>query len=191
MPCWDCDGTQCERELCAEPVGLTLFREAAAHQLRRTGPPHARQRIEPGDRHLLGFGRDIRRGQSVAIGVWIDGAMPQRAETVQGYIQGLHAQWLSDAVMQATGIRPASGLVNIEFRYRYNPDVKSKVAIAPAVIPILLLLIPAILTALSVVREKELGSIVNFDATPVTAIEFLIGKQLPTWRWPWSTTSCW
>jgi ribosome-dependent ATPase len=126
-----------------------------------------------------GFGRDIRRGQSVAIGVWIDGAMPQRAETVQGYIQGLHAQWLSDAVMQATGIRPASGLVNIEFRYRYNPDVKSKVAIAPAVIPILLLLIPAILTALSVVREKELGSIVNFYVTPVTAIEFLIGKQLP------------
>lgn len=126
-----------------------------------------------------GFGRDIRRGQSVAIGVWIDGAMPQRAETVQGYIQGLHAQWLSDAIVQATGVRPDSGLVNIEFRYRYNPDVKSKVAIAPAVIPILLLLIPAILTALSVVREKELGSIVNFYVTPITAIEFLIGKQLP------------
>jgi ribosome-dependent ATPase len=125
-----------------------------------------------------GFGRDIRRGQSVAIGVWIDGANPQRAETVQGYIQGLHAQWLSDAIMQATGVRPASGLVNIEFRYRYNPDVKSKVAIAPAVIPILLMLIPAILTALSVVREKELGSIINFYVTPITAIEFLIGKQL-------------
>ena len=49
----------------------------------------------------------------------------------------------------------------------------------PAVIPMLLLLIPAMLTTLSVVREKELGSIVNFYVTPVTRLEFLIGKQLP------------
>jgi len=71
------------------------------------------------------------------------------------------------------------GLVNIELRYRYNPDVKSLVAIAPAVIPMMLLLFPAMLTALSVVREKELGSIVNFYVTPISKVEFLLGKQLP------------
>lgn len=49
----------------------------------------------------------------------------------------------------------------------------------PAVIPLLLLLIPAILTALSIVREKDLGSIVNFYVTPTTRLEFLLGKQLP------------
>ena len=49
----------------------------------------------------------------------------------------------------------------------------------PAVIPLLLLMIPAILTALSVVREKELGSIVNLYVTPVTRLEFLLGKQIP------------
>ena len=49
----------------------------------------------------------------------------------------------------------------------------------PAVIPLLLILIPAMLTALGVVREKELGSIVNFHVTPVTRLEFLLGKQLP------------
>lgn len=49
----------------------------------------------------------------------------------------------------------------------------------PAVLPLLLLLIPAMLTALSVVREKELGSIVNLYVTPVTRTEFLIGKQIP------------
>jgi ribosome-dependent ATPase len=49
----------------------------------------------------------------------------------------------------------------------------------PAVIPILLMLIPAMLTTLSVVREKELGSIINFYVTPVTRIEFLLGKQIP------------
>jgi ribosome-dependent ATPase len=126
-----------------------------------------------------GFARDLRRGDSVQIGVWIDGAMPQRAETVQGYIQALHAQWLGDMAVQELGARPSAGLINIETRYRYNPDVKSLVAIAPAVIPVLLLLFPAMLTALSVVREKELGSIINFYVTPITRIEFLAGKQLP------------
>jgi len=126
-----------------------------------------------------GFARDLRRGDPVQIGVWIDGAMPQRAETVQGYIQALHAQWLSEMAVQELGARPSAGLINIETRYRYNPDVKSLVAIAPAVIPVLLLLFPAMLTALSVVREKELGSIINFYVTPITRIEFLLGKQIP------------
>jgi ribosome-dependent ATPase len=67
----------------------------------------------------------------------------------------------------------------IETRFRYNPDVKSIVSMVPAVIPLLLMLIPAMLTALSVVREKELGSIVNLYVTPVTKLEFLLGKQIP------------
>ncbi len=125
------------------------------------------------------FARDLRRGVPVQVGVWIDGAMPTRAETVQGYIQALHAQWLSEMSVQELGVRPAAGLVNIEIRYRYNPDVKSLVAIVPAVIPVLLLLLPAMLTALSVVREKELGSIINFYVTPIGRAEFLLGKQLP------------
>jgi hypothetical protein len=67
----------------------------------------------------------------------------------------------------------------METRYRYNPDVLSLPAMVPSVIPILLLMIPAMLTALSVVREKELGSIINLYVTPVTRTEFLLGKQLP------------
>jgi hypothetical protein len=67
----------------------------------------------------------------------------------------------------------------IETRYRYNPDVKSLPAMVPAVIPLLLMMMPAMLTALAVVREKELGSILNLYVTPVTRTEFLLGKQLP------------
>lgn len=126
-----------------------------------------------------GFARDLRRGKPVQIGVWIDGAMPQRAETVQGYIQALHVQWLSDMALQELGYRPSLGAVDIALRYRYNPNVKSIYAIVPAVIPILLLMFPSMLTALSVVREKELGSIINFYVTPVGRLEFLLGKQLP------------
>ena len=119
-----------------------------------------------------GFGRDIARGRQVQVGAWIDGSMPTRAETVSGYVQGMHSQWLAS---RAGG----TSLAAIETRYRYNPDVESLKAIVPAVIPILLLLIPAMLSALSVVREKELGSIVNLYVTPVTKLEFLLGKQLP------------
>lgn len=126
-----------------------------------------------------GFGRDIARGDHVAVAAWIDGAMPQRGETVRGYVEGMHAQWLKTRGAEKLGSKAVEGLIDIETRFRYNPDIKSLVAIVPAVIPLLLILIPAVLTSLAVVREKELGSIVNLYATPVTRLEFLLGKQLP------------
>jgi ribosome-dependent ATPase len=126
-----------------------------------------------------GFARDLAHGRQVQIGVWVDGAMPQRAETVRSYVQGMHAHWLSQQGSQTPWRAAAGSLANTETRFRYNPDIKSLVAMVPAVIPLLLMLIPAMLTALSVVREKELGSIINFYVTPATRLEFLIGKQLP------------
>ncbi|MDR2195359.1 MAG: ribosome-associated ATPase/putative transporter RbbA [Gallionellaceae bacterium] len=125
-----------------------------------------------------GFGRDVLRGKPVAVGAWFDGAMPQRAETVQGYLQGLHQHWLTDQARRRAG---ASGVspVSVESRFRYNPDVASLPAMVPAVIPLLLLMFPAMLTALAVVREKEMGSIINLYVTPATRTEFMLGKQLP------------
>jgi len=126
-----------------------------------------------------GFARDLHRGTPVTVGAWIDGAMPTRAETVSGYVQGMHAHWLATVTRQTLGDAATRGAVAIETRFRYNPDVKSLVAMVPAMIPLLLMMIPAMLSALSVVREKELGSIVNLYVTPVTRLEFLLGKQLP------------
>jgi len=142
------------------------------------------RRMREGDISLAieippGFARDIARGRRVEIGAWIDGAMPTRGETVRGYVQGIHAHWLATRAREAGYGEAVAGLVNIETRFRYNPDVKSLVAMVPAVIPLLLMLIPAMLAALSVVREKELGSITNFYVTPTTRLEFLIGKQFP------------
>ncbi|MER2538741.1 MAG: ribosome-associated ATPase/putative transporter RbbA [Azonexus sp.] len=124
------------------------------------------------------FGRDLRRSHWPEIGVWIDGAMPFRGETVRGYVQGLHLVYVQQLVLEATGIT-TDYPVHIVSRYRYNQDFKSIYAMVPAVIPILLIFIPAILMALGVVREKELGSITNLYVTPVTRLEFLLGKQLP------------
>ena len=125
-----------------------------------------------------GFAQRVNRGETAEIGAWIDGAMPQRAETVSGFVQGMHQYWLVQKITEATGHVPA-GSINVETRFRYNPDIKSLPAMVPAVIPMLLLMLPAMLTALAVVREKELGSIINFYVTPTTRTEFLLGKQLP------------
>ena len=126
-----------------------------------------------------GFGRDIARGRPVAIGAWIDGAMPTLAGTVQAYVQGMHLHWLELRARDAGYGDALAGPVTIETRFRYNADLRSLDAMVPAVIPLLLLLIPAMLSSLSVVREKELGSIINFYVTPTTRLEFLMGKQIP------------
>lgn len=125
------------------------------------------------------FGQELARGAKVEISAWVDGSHPARAESINGYVQGMHASWLN-SVMSTTQFKDMMAPpATVEIRYRYNPDVKSIVAMVPAVIPILLMLIPAILTALAVVREKELGSITNLYVTPVSRLEFILGKQLP------------
>ncbi|MGR0140158.1 ribosome-associated ATPase/putative transporter RbbA [Pseudomonas sp. RSP] len=141
------------------------------------------QRLRRGDISLAieippGFGRDLKRGSHPEVSFWVDGAMPTRAETIKGYVAGIHASYLQQRLLETTGTASGSP-VDIALRYRYNPDVQSLPAMVPAVIPLLLMLIPAMLTALGVVREKELGSITNLYVTPVTRLEFLLGKQLP------------
>ena len=125
------------------------------------------------------FGRDLLRGRTPQVAAWIDGAMPFRAETIRGYLQGLHQHYLTGLARRSSGTVPVLLPAEIESRYRYNQDFKSIFAMVPTVIALMLVFIPAILMALGVVREKELGSIMNLYVTPVTKSEFLLGKQLP------------
>ena len=126
-----------------------------------------------------GFGKDLKHGSSPEVGVWLDGAMPFRAETSRGYVEGVHQRYLEDLAEESPGMTHPVLPVNIEMRFRYNQDFKSVFAMVPGIIMLLLVFIPAVMTAVGVVREKELGSISNFYATPVTRLEFLLGKQAP------------
>ena len=142
------------------------------------------QRMRSGDITLAieippGFGRDLMGGRPTEVGAWIDGSMPSRAETVQGYVQGIHQHWMQEKATELYGQGVVAGQATIQGRYRYNPDIESLKAMVPAVIPLLLLMLPAMLTALAVVSEKENGSILNLYVTPVTRTEFMLGKQLP------------
>jgi ribosome-dependent ATPase len=174
----DRDNTATSRDYVADISGSRYFIEqppiqdyADLDRRMREGSLSLAVEIPPG------FAERIARGNNVEVGAWIDGAMPQRAETIRGYVQGMHASWTT---RQARAIQcDAAASFAVETRFRYNPGIESLIAMVPAVIPLLLLLIPAILAALSVVREKELGSIINFYVTPVTRLEFLLGKQAP------------
>jgi ribosome-dependent ATPase len=125
------------------------------------------------------FGRDFRRGAGPEVSALIDGANPFRAETIKQYVTGVNTHVASRLPESPSIRRPALRPAEIQSRYIYNPTFESVFAVVPSVPPILMILIPAILMAVSVVREKELGSIINFYVTPTTRLEFLLGKQLP------------
>jgi ribosome-dependent ATPase len=176
----DHDDTAISRDYAVQLSGSRFFTEKPP----LAGYADMDRRMESGEIALAleippGFARDLSRGRQISVGAWIDGAMPARAETVRGYVEGMHANWLMQKARELYGDAAAQGNFQLEVRYRYNPDVRSLDAMAPAVIPMLLLMIPSMLAVLSVVREKELGSIVNFYVTPVTRMEFLLGKQIP------------
>lgn len=142
------------------------------------------QRLRTGELQLAieippGFGRDLQAGRQPEVAVWLDGAMPFRAETTKGYVTGLAALYGKEWLAQNSTATSAASLINIETRFRYNQAFKSVNAMVPSVIMLMLILIPAIMSAIAVVREKETGSIANFQSTPITKFEFLFGKQLP------------
>jgi len=126
-----------------------------------------------------GFGRDFRRGSGPEVLAQVDGAMTFRGDTVEQYVQGVHNALLRDPASGLQTAAPQTYTADIEERYMYNPTFESVYSIVPSVPALLLLLIPAILMTVSIVREKELGSIINFYVTPTGRLEYLMGKQLP------------
>ena len=126
-----------------------------------------------------GFGRGVKRSARPEISAWIDGANTQRAGTIEGYVSAAHQAYISNLLKDAGAAPSALSPIEIETRYRYNPGFESINAVGPAVPATLLMLFPAILMAVSIVREKEIGTMTNFHVTPTSRLEFLVGKQIP------------
>lgn len=125
------------------------------------------------------FGRDLLRGYTPEVGIWLDGSDTFRAETARGYVQGVLNNYLEDLSRRETGTVPHLAPADIEVRFRYNQAFLSIFAISPGVLMMLTVMFCTMLTALGIVREKELGSIINLYAAPASKLEFLTGKQLP------------
>jgi ribosome-dependent ATPase len=146
----------------------------------------ADQRLRSGNTQIVveipsGFGRDLLSGKRPEVDASIDGAMTFRGETARNYVNGVirkEGMELQRELRRA-GSPNAWSDEDIETRFRYNQAFLSVNAMVPSVFTLMLCLIPAIMSAIAVVREKETGSIANFRSTPITKFEFLLGKQLP------------
>ena len=126
-----------------------------------------------------GFGKTLKKGLTPAVSIWIDGSNTTRSGTIAGYVNGVHAQYITQLYAQSGIDLTTMANITIESRYRFNPAFESIYSIGPKTPALLLLLFPAILMAVSISREKEIGTITNFYVTPTHKFEYLLGKQLP------------
>ncbi|GAB5467576.1 MAG: ribosome-associated ATPase/putative transporter RbbA [Rhodospirillales bacterium] len=148
------------------------------------GLPDLERRLIAGDITLAlaippDFGRDLLAGHRPEIAAWLDGSNTSRAETARGYVEGAFLSFLTEWGRTERGYAPTVALATVEPRFRYNQAFRSDRAIPPGVLMMMLIMIPTMMTALAVVREKEMGSITNLYSAPLRKIEFLLGKQLP------------
>ena len=160
--------------------GSRYFKEMPAI----TGPAERYRRLKSNDITLAievpaGFGRDLMGGRRPEVALLVNGSNPFRAETAIGYAEAIISQYAERLREMQPNATATETPYTIETRFLYNQAFKSVYSIVPGGYMLMMILIPAIMTAVGVVREKELGSIANFRATPVTRLEFLLGKQLP------------
>lgn len=176
----DRDRSPESRQFIENFTGSRYFREAP--ELR--GEADIERRLRAGELRVAisippGFGRDLLEGHKPEVGIFLDGASPFRAETTRGYVEGIVLTYVEDLARRTQGKVSALVPLKIEPRFRYNQDFRSVFALTPGLIMIFLIMFPAMLTALGVVREREMGSISNLYASPASVSEFLLGKLMP------------
>ncbi|MFO0959683.1 MAG: ribosome-associated ATPase/putative transporter RbbA [Isosphaeraceae bacterium] len=177
---YDVDQTPESRAYLAAFEGSRYFvRHHPAHSIDELEERLKSHEIEVALEISANFGRNLREGNPGEVTAWVDGAPTNRGENLAQYVQGVHMGFLRDQSRLLPESLAMPVQLSIQSRFAYNPAFESVYAIVPSIPAILLVLIPAILMAVSIVREKELGSIVNFYVTPTTRVEFLTGKQLP------------
>jgi ribosome-dependent ATPase len=125
------------------------------------------------------YGRDLIAGRRPEVGFYIDGAAPFTAENIRGYATGIVMEHAMRFAREQPGLTPPRLPAQLEPRFSYNQEFRSIYASTPGLLMLCLIIIPAMLTALGVVREKEMGSIINLYASPASVGQFLLGKQLP------------
>ena len=126
-----------------------------------------------------GFAADLASGRGATVQVLVDGTSANSANVAQGYV-GLIVQRLSQNLGGADGRTggPAAG-VDLQARAWFNPDLKSRVYNVPAVAGMIIMLMGLSLTAMAVVREREIGTLEQLMVSPLQPSELIIGKTMP------------
>jgi ABC-type multidrug transport system permease subunit len=122
------------------------------------------------------FETHLLKGVESEVGVFIDGAFPNRAMTIESYVQGVVLDTAREA---AKNLQERGGVITIDSRNLFNQAMRDEDAIVPGLIGLVLLVAPAILSALLIVKEKERGTIFNFYVSPLGRAEFVMAKLIP------------
>jgi ABC-2 type transport system permease protein len=189
----DQDRSQESRELLGEFEGSGHFTlagmpesDAAMQRMLDRGQVDAMIRVLPG------FARDIRRGRATSVQVLLDGTNSNTASLVSAYASQTISRYSSVALSQAQRAKMVEGtlaaggpvqqpLPQITARSRvwFNPDLKSRNYFIPGVIVNIITIVTLSLTALAIVREKEIGTMEQLMVTPIRPAELILGKTLP------------
>jgi len=124
------------------------------------------------------FEKNLLKGRKSELGIFVDAAFPTRGTTIETYIKETILSMAKEEVLAQKGVAQ-KGLILINSRSLFNQAMRDEDAIVPGLIGLVLLIAPAIISALLIVKEKEKGTIFNFYASPLSKNEFLAAKLLP------------
>ena len=126
-----------------------------------------------------GFGRDAARGQPTTVQFLISGDNANTATTVMSYAVGLVGALSARYEIQARVGSASAPLLSAETRVWYNPELRSTLFLVPGLIAYLAMLTAVVSTALSIVREKEMGTMEQVRMSPVGPLPYVVGKTVP------------
>jgi ABC-2 type transport system permease protein len=122
------------------------------------------------------FGADVGAGRTARLQAIVDGCDANTATIVLGYVQGVVQSYASS--LQVDGVRHGPPVAAAS-RVWYNEDLRSRNMIVPGLVAVIMAIIAAMLTSLTIAREWERGTMEQLAATPVTRLEVVLGKLLP------------
>ena len=187
----DFDATADSRELLAAFQGSGYF-EVTATPSRQDQAQDLldRDEVQAVVAVLPGFSRDLRRGVTSAVQVIVNGSNSNTASVVSNYATQTVARFAAGVLaarqedqLTALGapdpVRPAAPELEEQSRVWFNPDLRSRNYYVPGVVANIITMVTLILTAMAVVREKEIGTIEQLMVTPIRPVELILGKTLP------------
>lgn len=155
-------------------------------------PKQAIQLIEKGDIDFYleipdNFAKNVKAGKPVSLQVILDGTDSSRASVIQSYINALTLMYMQERfittirikIMQQAKSGISQGTITLVPRYWFNQDLKSINFYLPGVIAMLISLITILLTAMSIVKEREAGTMEQIRVSPLKPNEYIIGKLVP------------
>ncbi len=176
----DGDRTPASRELLDRFQGSGYFRvtatpvgDAEIHELLDHGAVQAAVRVLPG------FARDIGRGRTAPVQVLIEGVNSNTASIVMSHATSIVSAYASETMLRRLEGRPGVPRVDVRSRVWFNPDLRSRIYFVPGIIVNIVMLVTVMLTAMAIVREKEIGTMEQLMVTPIRPLELMIGKTLP------------